>query len=85
MWNRYDSELEAVEDALHMARGMTYKYAAAGVNHERRRQKVARIFVTMQHLFAGAACDQIPTYLAADRMAEERIRQIATVKKYQEH
>jgi len=32
MWNRYDSEMDAIEDALRLARGMTYKYAAAGVN-----------------------------------------------------
>ena len=32
MWNQYAGEMEAVEDALRLARGMTYKYAAAGVN-----------------------------------------------------
>ena len=31
MWT-YRSEMEAIEDALRLARGMTYKYAAAGVN-----------------------------------------------------
>ena len=31
MW-QYKSEAEAIEDALRLARGMTYKYAAAGVN-----------------------------------------------------
>jgi len=31
MWT-YDSEMDAIEDALRLARGMTYKYAAAGVN-----------------------------------------------------
>jgi leucine dehydrogenase len=31
MW-QYDSEADAIEDALRLARGMTYKYAAAGVN-----------------------------------------------------
>lgn len=31
MWT-YDNEMAAVEDALRLARGMTYKYAAAGVN-----------------------------------------------------
>ena len=31
MWT-YPSEMEAIEDALRLARGMTYKYAAAGVN-----------------------------------------------------
>ena len=32
MWQDYPSEMDAVEDALRLARGMTYKYAAAGVN-----------------------------------------------------
>ena len=32
MWDRYAGEMDAVEDALRLARGMTYKYAAAGVN-----------------------------------------------------
>lgn len=31
MWT-YPSEMDAIEDALRLARGMTYKYAAAGVN-----------------------------------------------------
>jgi leucine dehydrogenase len=31
MWT-YDREEDAIEDALRLARGMTYKYAAAGVN-----------------------------------------------------
>ncbi|HKV44549.1 MAG TPA: Glu/Leu/Phe/Val dehydrogenase dimerization domain-containing protein [bacterium] len=31
MWT-FPSEMEAIEDALRLARGMTYKYAAAGVN-----------------------------------------------------
>lgn len=31
MWT-YDSEEEAILDALRLARGMTYKYAAAGIN-----------------------------------------------------
>ena len=31
MWT-YNSDWEAFEDALRLARGMTYKYAAAGVN-----------------------------------------------------
>jgi leucine dehydrogenase len=31
MWV-YDNELDAIEDCLRLARGMTYKYAAAGVN-----------------------------------------------------
>jgi leucine dehydrogenase len=31
MWT-YQSEMAAIEDALRLARGMTYKYAAAGIN-----------------------------------------------------
>ncbi len=31
MW-KYESELNAIEDALRLSRGMTYKYGAAGVN-----------------------------------------------------
>src|SRR2546422_2830619 len=31
MWT-YRSEMDAIEDALRLARGMTYKYAAAGAN-----------------------------------------------------
>ncbi len=31
MW-KYESETDAIEDALRLSRGMTYKYAAAGVN-----------------------------------------------------
>jgi leucine dehydrogenase len=31
MWT-YPSDMDAIEDALRLARGMTYKYAAAGVN-----------------------------------------------------
>lgn len=31
MWT-YASEMDAIEDALRLARGMTYKYAAAGLN-----------------------------------------------------
>ncbi len=60
----------------------TDRLAAGGVNHERGRHKVARIYHNMQLVFEVAGRDKIPTYLAADRMAEERIRQIAAVKKY---
>jgi len=31
MWMDYPSEMDAIEDALRLARGMTYKYAAAEV------------------------------------------------------
>ncbi len=44
-----------------------------------------RIFQDMERVFEIADRDGIPTYLAADRMAEERIRQIAQVKKYRDY
>jgi len=53
-----------------------------GVSHERGRAKVLRIYENMERVFEIADRDRIPTYLAADRMAEERIGQIAEVKKY---
>jgi hypothetical protein len=36
----------------------------------------------MERVFDIADCEGISTYLAADRMAEDRIRKIAKVKKY---
>jgi len=60
----------------------TDRLGVGGVSHERGRAKVSRIYENMERVFEIAARDQIPTYLAADRMAEERIRQIAEVKKY---
>jgi leucine dehydrogenase len=60
----------------------TDRLGIGGVSHERGRAKVFRIYENMERVFEIADRDQIPTYLAADRMAEERIRQIAEVKKY---
>ena len=60
----------------------TDRLGVGGVSHERGRAKVSRIYENMVRVFEIADHDQIPTYLAADRMAEERIRQIAEVKKY---
>ena len=60
----------------------TDRLGVGGVSHERGRAKVLRIYENMERVFEIADRDQIPTYLAADRMAEERIRQIAEVKKY---
>ena len=60
----------------------TDRLGVGGVSHERGRAKVSRIYENMERVFEIADRDQIPTYLAADRMAEERIRQIAEVKKY---
>ena len=60
----------------------TDRLGVGGVSHERGRAKVSRIYENMERVFEIADRDQIPTYLAADRMAEERIRQIPKVKKY---
>ena len=60
----------------------TDRLGVGGVSHERGKAKVARIYDNMQRVFEIADRDKLPTYQAADRMAEERIRQIAEVKKY---
>jgi len=52
------------------------------VNNERGKERVSRIYENMQKVFEIADRDHIPTYKAADRMAEERIQQVAQVKKY---
>ena len=58
------------------------RLGVGGVSHERGKTKVTRVYDNMQRVFEIADRDGIPTYLAADRMAEERIRQISEVKKY---
>jgi leucine dehydrogenase len=58
----------------------TDRLAVGGVSHERGKEKVSRIYDTMRRVFEIADRDKIPTYLAADRLAEERIRQVAQVK-----
>lgn len=60
----------------------TDRLGSGSVSHERGKQKVSRIYESIQRVFEIADRDDIPTYLAADRMAEERIRKIAEVKKY---
>lgn len=60
----------------------TDRLGAGNVSHERGREKVARIYGNMERVFQIADRDGIPTYLAADRMAEERIQEVAKVKKY---
>jgi len=62
----------------------TDRLGVGGVSHERGKTKVARVYDNMQRVFEIADRDRLPTYQAADRMAEERIRQIAEVKKYVE-
>jgi leucine dehydrogenase len=60
----------------------TDRLGVGGVSHERGKEKVTRVYDNMMRVFEIADRDKIPTYLAADRMAEERIEQIAKVKKY---
>lgn len=60
----------------------TDRLGVGGVSYERGKEKVSRIYQNMERVFEIAERDGIATYLAADRMAEERIRQIAQVKKY---
>lgn len=60
----------------------TDRLESGQVNFERGREKVLRIYQTMQRIIEISKRDNIPTYLAADRLAEERIRKIAEVKKY---
>ncbi len=60
----------------------TDRLGVGGVSHERGKTKVTRIYDNMQRVFEIADRDRLPTYQAADRMAEERISQIAEVKKY---
>jgi leucine dehydrogenase len=60
----------------------TDRLGVGGVSHKRGKTKVARVYDNMQRVFEIADRDRLPTYQAADRMAEERIRQIAEVKKY---
>ncbi|API90489.1 MULTISPECIES: Leu/Phe/Val dehydrogenase [Virgibacillus] len=45
-----------------------------GYNYDRAMKKVETIYDSLQKVFAIAKRDHIPTYLAADRMAEERIK-----------
>lgn len=60
----------------------TDRLGAGGVSHERGKEKVSRIYETMEGIIEISKQEKIPTYLAADRLAEERIRKIAEVKKY---
>lgn len=51
-----------------------------GYNAERARKKVENIYNIMLNIFEIAKRDGIPTYKAADRMAEERIAQMRSVR-----
>ncbi len=60
----------------------TDRLGVGGVSPERGRTKVARIYQTVEKVIDISKREGIPTYKAADRMAEERIRAIAEVRKY---
>jgi len=62
----------------------TDRLGVGGVSHERGKEKVCRIYDNINRVFEISDRDKIPTYLAADRMAEERIKKIAEVKKYKD-
>lgn len=47
-----------------------------GYNDERAMQKVEQIYDSLTRVYEIARRDQIPTYVAADRMAEERIQAV---------
>ncbi len=48
---------------------------------ERAKRKAQEIYDTMLRVFAIASRDKIPSFEAADRLAEERIRSVAGLKK----
>ncbi|GAK02304.1 leucine dehydrogenase [Geomicrobium sp. JCM 19037] len=52
-----------------------------GYNRERVMQKVEELYHSMTRVFEVSKRDNIPSYQAADRMAEERIRSIGAVQK----
>ncbi|KUO96323.1 Leu/Phe/Val dehydrogenase [Ferroacidibacillus organovorans] len=51
-----------------------------GYNAERAMKKVSGIYEIMLHLFAISASQNIPTYLAADQLAEQRIAAMRQVR-----
>lgn len=51
-----------------------------GYNRERALKKVESIYDNLMKVFEIAKRDNIPTYKAADRMAEERIAQVAKTR-----
>ncbi|MBW1993908.1 MAG: hypothetical protein JRI77_05595 [Deltaproteobacteria bacterium] len=80
-----DKGLLYAPDYIANAGGTIYdtdRLGTGAVNHERGREKVSRIYENLKRVFEIADRDNIPTFQAADRMAEERIRKVAEVKKY---
>lgn len=51
-----------------------------GYNHERALKRVGGIYGTIEQIFAISKRDNIPTYVAADRLAEERIARVAKTR-----
>ena len=60
----------------------TDRLSVGGVNLERGKEKVSRIYQTMERIIEISKREKVPMYLAADRFAEERLKRIAEVKKY---
>src|SRR5690625_1667131 len=52
-----------------------------GYNHERAMRRVETIYDSLTKVFEISKRDNIPTYLAADRMAEERIESVRNSSK----
>lgn len=52
----------------------------SGYNRERAMRKVSMIYDTVKKVIEKAKKENVPTYVAADRVAEERIKTIAAVK-----
>lgn len=70
-------------DYITNAGGATYdadRLGPGGFNRERALDKVRRIYETTQKVIEISKRDNIPTYLAADRLAEERIAQVKKAK-----
>lgn len=51
-----------------------------GYNRERALKRVAGIYDTIEKIFAISKRDNIPSYVAADRLAEERIARVAKAR-----
>jgi leucine dehydrogenase len=52
-----------------------------GWTHERAKRKAQEIYDTILRVFAIASRDGVPSFEAADRLAEERIRSVAALKR----
>ncbi len=50
-----------------------------GWDHERSKRKAAQIYDTLLSIYATAQAQKIPTYRAADHVAEARIRAVGTI------